>query len=150
MFLAPSDASAALRNGAVAAWSTWVPYTTLALQEGARVLVDSHDLIDITSFDVANRQSVADKGALLTDFLRRESTAQLWALNNPDAYAPVLARETGMALAVTQVVARIHAFQQVPLDAAMVAAQQSVVDTYRHGGALTAQRSLTDAFAPLV
>jgi len=36
VFLSPSDAAAALRSGAVAAWATWAPYTMLAQAEGAQ------------------------------------------------------------------------------------------------------------------
>ncbi len=150
VFLSPSDAAAALRSGAVAAWATWTPYTVLALADGARVLVDGHDLMVTTGFDVANRQAVADKRATLTDFLQRESRAQQWALSHREAYAQVLARETGMPLAITRVVAERNAFQAAPLDKALIAAQQQVVDTYAWGKALVPHRTVAEAFQPLI
>jgi len=149
VFLAPSDAAAALTSGAVAAWSTWAPYTTLALAGGARVIADGRDLFAATGFDVASRSAVADKRALLTDFLGREAAALGWAAGHPDAYAAMLARETGMPLAITRQVVAVNTFRPTPLDAALIAAQAQVVTTFAQGGALTASRPLAEAFVPL-
>ncbi|HWU02877.1 MAG TPA: ABC transporter substrate-binding protein [Novosphingobium sp.] len=150
VFLSPSDAAAALRSGAVAAWATWAPYTMLAQAEGARVIADGRDLLVSTGFDVANARAIDGKRAILTDFLRREVVAMRWGLAHPDAYAAVLARETGMPLAITAQVARKNAFAPVPLDAALIASQREVAQTYAHAGVLALSRPTEQAFRPLL
>lgn len=149
VFLGPSDAAAALRSGSVAAWATWAPYTILAVAGGARVLVDARDLMVVTGYDAANVRAVTEKRALLVDFLKREAVALQWAHGHPGDYAQMLARETGMPLAITKEVAAKNAFLPVPLDAGVEQDLQQVFDTYAAGGALVARRPLADAFVPL-
>ncbi len=145
-FLSPGDAKAAFSSGAVAGWSVWTPYLATALKEKARIVVDGHDLVTGYGFEVANDDAIAGKPALLADFLKREAKGLAWAHANPDAYAAVLAKETGLPLEI----ARDYAFKNgrvsVPIDDAVIADQRRVLDDFRNAGAIAGKRDLAAAF----
>lgn len=146
VFLPPGDAMGAFGSGAVDAWATWNPYVAQAmLHGGARVIADARDFSTNYGFMVANENSIGAKRALIADFLERNDRAQHWASANTDAYAAVLARETGLPLDVARDFGD-RALVVVPSDAELLAAMQTVIDTFRQTGALAAQRPIAGAF----
>lgn len=145
-FLSPSDAKAAFSSGAVDAWSVWVPYLSAAIGEGARVVVDEHDLFRGYGFEVAGDQAIAAKRDLLRDFVKREGTALEWAAAHPDAYAQVLARETGLPPDVARLMVEKSLRRAVPIDDRLVADQRTVFDTFRRAGEAAGSRPLEEAF----
>ncbi len=145
-YLAPSDAKAALQTGAVEAWSVWVPYITVAITDGYRVLVDGHSLLTGTGFDVASDAAIAGKRDMLKDYLAREAKALLWAKAHVDDYARVLAKDTGLPFTVAREMSLRNSRVAVPFTPALVADQQTVVDTFRTAGELKAIRPIKDAY----
>ncbi|HEX7819075.1 MAG TPA: ABC transporter substrate-binding protein [Sphingobium sp.] len=148
-YLSPSDAKAALQSGAVDAWSVWVPYITLALSEGYRVLVDGKSLLAGAGFDVASDAAIAGKRELLKDFVAREAAALEWAKAHVDDYAKVLSRETGLPFGIAREMSIRNARVAVPFTPSLIAEQQTVVDTFRAAGEIKATRSIKDAFLTL-
>lgn len=148
-FLSPSDSQAALQTGAVDAWSTWAPYTLAALAGDARVLVNGRDVARGVSFDVASEAAIADKRALLTDFLAREARALRWAGTHVEAFGQRLSKETGLPLPIALATARINARERTPIDARLIADQQTIVDTFAAAGEVKAPRPAAPAFTPL-
>jgi sulfonate transport system substrate-binding protein len=146
VFLTPSDAAAALHTGSVQAWSTWGPYVITGLAEGYRVLADGYDYHDGVGFDVVHENVLKDKPAILADFLAREARAMEWRRSHLDAYAKVLAQETGLPLAIARQTAAIAAQRDAPLTPQLVASQQVIFDIFARGGALAARRPLRDAY----
>jgi sulfonate transport system substrate-binding protein len=149
-FLSPSDSQAALQTGAVDAWSTWAPYTVAALASGARELVDGRDYARGVAYDVASDAAITDKRAILSDFLARESRAMAWASTHPDAFAQVLAHETGLPLPIAQGTVACSARVRTPIDANLIAGQQIILDTFHASGDIAAARPLAKAFNALV
>jgi sulfonate transport system substrate-binding protein len=149
-FLSPSDSQAALQTGAVDAWSTWAPYTVAALAGGARAVVNGRDYAKGYAFDVASAGAVADKRALLADFLARESRALAWAAAHVEAYGTMLSHETGLPLPIALGTAQVSTRTRVPIDAALIATQQVILDTFTKSGDIKAPRPLPEAFAALV
>ncbi|WP_404482469.1 ABC transporter substrate-binding protein [Novosphingobium sp. BL-52-GroH] len=147
VFLSPSDARAAMQSGAVDGWSTWQPYVATSLAEGDRIAVDGRGLVQGYSFDIAPESAIADKKALLADFLKREAKGLEWVRANLDAYAKVLAQETGLPVAIARQFAELGTRLPVPLDQDLIARQQVVLDTFRQFGEVKADRPLRDAFA---
>lgn len=148
-FLSPSDARAALHTGAVDAWSAWAPYTVAALAEGARVVADGRGLSQGNSFDVASEQAIAEKRPLLQDFLAREAKAMDWARDHAADYAQVLARETGLPLAIALGTVQRQRRTRKPVDAALIKDQQVILDTFRNAHAFTGNRPIDAAFVPI-
>ena len=131
--LLPSDAKAALSTGAVDAWSTWNVYVAQAqLVDGARVIVDgSHGLLSGLSFLTATAAAITEKRAALADYLGRLARARRWALQNPDAYARVLAAEIGVAEPVARRWVDTDNPGPVPIDDRVVADEQHTADRYQ-------------------
>lgn len=145
-FLPPGDARAAFSSGSIDGWAVWSPYVKPALEDGARIIVDGHSLVRGYGFDVANERSIAAKRAILVDYLAREARALAWARDNKEAYAQVLARETGLPIDIARDYAEKNSRTIVPIDDEVVADQQQVIDNFRKAGAAAGDRPLADAF----
>lgn len=146
VFLAPSDARAALQAGAVDGWATWLPYTAAAIAEGARIVVDARDYSQGYGFAVVNERVLAQKPALLRDFLAREARALRWAQTHVREFAARLASETGLPLAIAEATITKNDRVRVPIDAQLINDQRAVLDTFVRAGAIGHARRLTDAF----
>lgn len=149
IFLAPGDAKAAFDTGSIDAWSIWSPYSGAALAESARVVADGADYLSGYGFDAANATTAVGKKAILTDYLQRETRALDWARAHPDAYAKVLAKETGLPLAIALFHAKHLPMARVPIDDTMKSEERDVVAQFRKAGALAGDRPLDDAYLPL-
>ncbi|MFM2370514.1 MAG: hypothetical protein RIS85_236 [Pseudomonadota bacterium] len=148
-FLSPSDSRAALQTGAIDGWSTWAPYTVAAQAEGARVVVDGRAFSNGVGFDVASAEAIANKQALLADFLEREARAFTWANDHADAYARILAQETGLPLPIAQQTVKLGNRQRTAIDDALVADQQLILKTFRDAGEFPAAKPIAAAFHPV-
>ncbi len=147
VFLSPGDAKAAFSTGAIDAWSTWNPYVASAvLHDGARVLADGQGLLSGYGFLAATPAAIAGKRAQLGDFLHRLAKADQWARQNQDAYAGVLAKETGLPLDVAAYTVKHIGAVAVPIDASVVAEEQRTLARFREAGAIASAPDLTAAF----
>jgi sulfonate transport system substrate-binding protein len=146
VFLGPIDARAALTSGAIDAWATWDPYTSmLELSDGAR-LADGNGFSADKSYLVAGVGAIREKRAALADFALRLNRARLWALKHTDQYAETWSKITGNPPAVARrwfSRAQIHG---VVIDDTLVADQQSIVDLYAKAGVIRTRFSVSDAF----
>ncbi len=132
VFLAPSDAKAAMASGSVDAWATWGPYIAQArVQDGAREVVNGRGLMSGQSYTVASEAAIKGKRSPLGDFLRRLRLARDWGLANPDAQAQVWADQTGFPVSVGKVVVDTAQTRTVAIDDGVVAAQQRVADFFQ-------------------
>jgi len=145
-FLPPGDAKAAFDSGSIDAWSTWGAYTSVAVREGARIVVDAKDFDPAFSVDVAYVPSIEPKRALIADFLEREARALAWARTHRDDYAKVLSKETGLPLEIARDTAGRSDREARPADAAVIAREQQITDRYRRAGFFAGDKPLTDAF----
>jgi len=147
VFLAPSDAKAAFSTGAVDAWSTWAPYLPLAQRdEGARVLTDGRGLLTGYGFEAATAGATEAKRAQLQDYLQRLDRAERWALAHQEAYAKILAQETGLDDDIARKTVALSLRTPRPIDEAVVAEQAEVLKRFRASGAITAAPDVKAAF----
>ena len=149
-FLSPADAKAAFDNGTVDAWAIWPPYISVALKEGARTVVDARDYELPVSFEVAHAASISPKAALMRDFLQREAKALDWARAHPDAFAEVLARETGLPLDIARASFDRNNRVSVPIDAGIVEHERVVAKRFQTAGLIETKRPVGEAFDPNV
>jgi sulfonate transport system substrate-binding protein len=145
-FLSPADAKAAFDGGTVDAWAIWPPFISVALNEGARTIIDARDYELPVSFDVAHAAAIAPKAALMRDFLGREAKALAWARANPDSYARVLAAETGLPLDIARASFDRNNRVAVPIDARVVAHERTVAARFEAAGLIVAKRPVEQAF----
>jgi len=148
-FLSPGDTKAAFDSGSIDAWSTWSPYVPTVLATGGRILTEGADYVSGYAFDAANAQSAVTKKALLADFLKREAKAYLWAKAHQQAYADVLARETGLPPAIALYNVQHQPLVRVPIDDALKHEESDVVAHFRSAGALAGSQPLDGAYVPL-
>jgi len=117
VFLNPLDAKPAFASRAVDAWLTWAPYSSLAIEQNdARPIADLHDtqtLYSGNNFVLIHKDSVIQKQAQISDFLARATRAQRWALNNIDAAAAALSRDTKLDVQVARSI--LHDFAPTPV-----------------------------------
>jgi sulfonate transport system substrate-binding protein len=145
-FLSPGDAKAAFDSGAIDGWATWTPYTNVAIKEGARAVVDAKDYGLPLYIDIAHAASIAPKRAMLTDFLAREAKAVAWARAHPDAFAQVLARETGLPLDIARASFDRNNRLSQPIDAKVIAHEDDIARRFQKAGLIKAERPVAEAF----
>ncbi|HWK45224.1 MAG TPA: ABC transporter substrate-binding protein [Stellaceae bacterium] len=146
-FIAPSEAKAAMASGAVDAWATWGPYISLAkVEDGAREIVNGHELMSGQSYMLASDQAISGKRAALADFLHRLRLAREWGLAKPEEQAKVWAESTGFSLSVARDVVNTAQTRTVAIDDTVVAAQQRVADFFQGVGVLPRPQHVADSF----
>jgi sulfonate transport system substrate-binding protein len=129
VFLTPVDAKAALTGGSVDGWATWGPYISLAkIRDGAREVVNGRGLMSGLSFQIATDTAIASRRPLLTDFLIRLRQARDWGQAHPEEQAKVWGEQTGFPPDVATDVVRTSNTRSIPIDDAVVAAEQRVAD----------------------
>jgi sulfonate transport system substrate-binding protein len=147
VFLGPIDARAALISGAIDAWASWDPYTAmLELSDGVRCVADGNGLPSNKIYLVAGLDAIRDKRAALTDFVRRLNRARQWGMQHTDQYADAWAKTTGNSTAVGRrwiTRAQIHV---VPIDDALAADEQSIVDLFARAGVINKRFVVSGAF----
>ncbi|MCQ9156661.1 aliphatic sulfonate ABC transporter substrate-binding protein [Acidomonas methanolica] len=135
IFLSPAQAKSALDSGSIDAWSTWEPYISLErVQTHGAVIVDGAHLLPNNGFMVTTDTVLAQKKAHLTDFYRRVSLAYRWCETHPDAYAALLARQTGMPDDVSRVVAKEIVSAPAPITPGVITAEQATLNAYHAAG----------------
>lgn len=145
-FLPPGDAKAAFDSGAIDAWATWTPYTNVAIKEGARAVVDAKDYGLPLYIDIAHAGSIAPKRAQLADFLQREAKAVAWARAHPDAFAQVLARETGLPLDIARASFERSNRRSRPIDDQIITHERTITGRFQNAGLVAAPRDVAGAF----
>jgi len=146
------DAAAALRSGAIDAWSTWDPYTAVAQNEqGDRVLRDASGLASGLSFLDANNDSLANAStrAAMADFVRRFNGALSWAKANPRRNTQIYTELTKRSPSVAALVADRSLRDATPLTPPVVAELQQIADNYLSYGVLRAKIKVADRIRDL-
>jgi sulfonate transport system substrate-binding protein len=148
VFLDPGQAKAAMSSGAVDAWSTWGPYTAIAvLQDDARILVPGTGLVNSIGFQAATDGAIANKHAVLLDFMTRLSRAQRWANAHKAEVAQILSKETGLPADVALATIKARGdYAPSAMDATLVSEESQALELYRSAGAVASTRPVDQAF----
>lgn len=147
VFLSPGDAKAAFTAGSIDAWVTWGSYVALArLHDSARILADGEGVLSGNGYEAASVKAILTKRPQIDDFLRRLAKARRWAAQNPDAFAAVLSKETGLSLDIARWTVGNYKAVPVPIDETSVAEARSVLDHFRAAGAIKSDLDAAGAF----
>ncbi|GGI88055.1 ABC transporter substrate-binding protein [Saccharopolyspora subtropica] len=133
VYLQPSDALGAFRQGAVDAWAIWDPYfSQVQLESGARVIADGRHTANGLSFQVAGTAALADAGrnTAIADYLVRLARAQRYADTHREERAQAWAADTGLPIEVTRRATAAGPDLPVPLDEAVVRSEQELADAF--------------------
>lgn len=146
-YLSNGEAKAALATGSVDAWSTWGSYVGIAVMEdGDRIVADGAGLPTGVGFYAASDRAIAAKRAILADYLARLARARDWARSHPDAYARVLARETGIPIDVARFSIASNLGSAVPIDKALIGEQSQIFRRYEAAGIIPHVPSMDEGY----
>jgi sulfonate transport system substrate-binding protein len=142
--LSPQDGLSAFTQGALDAWVIYGVQGTLARARlGARVLATGLGRLSGNYVQAALSDALADpaRKAAIVDHLKRARQAYAWADAHPEAWAAAQAAATGApATAYLQQHRERSAPTRIqPVDAAAIASQQAVADTFAALGAIPAR-----------
>jgi sulfonate transport system substrate-binding protein len=131
VFLAPADARAAFERGAVDAWVIWDPFQAAAeIAIHARTLADGTGVASNHQFYLAG-QKFADANPRVIDAVIAAITdIDEWAKGKEKAVAEELSAGIGIPVPVLEIALKRQTYGIKPLDASVVAEQQSIADTF--------------------
>jgi aliphatic sulfonates family ABC transporter substrate-binding protein len=129
--LQPADGAAAFRNGSVDAWGIWDPFFAIAQQDPAtRVLTTSEGVAPTNSFFLARSAYADQQPGVIFSLLDTINAAADWAASHPEDLAQIMASVTGVPLEAQRVAAPRGVYAVQPMDAAIIARQQAIADTF--------------------
>jgi aliphatic sulfonates family ABC transporter substrate-binding protein len=129
--LQPPEAGAAFRAGAIDAWSIWDPFFAIAEQEpNTRVLTTAEGLAPTNSFFLASRRFTERTPDIVATVLDAINQAADWAHAHPDELVRVMAAVTGVPPAAERIAAPRGVYAVQPMDAAIIARQQEIADSF--------------------
>lgn len=131
VFLAPADARAAFESGSIDAWAVWDPFLSAAqVQSGARLLADARGVASHHQFFLTARPYAKAHGDVITALLSNLNTIGQQVRANYHAAAVTLSPIQGLTPEVIEVGLRHYAHVYKPIDAAVLAEQQNIADTF--------------------
>jgi sulfonate transport system substrate-binding protein len=137
VFLAPADARAAFVRGDVDAWVIWDPYQAAAeAATGARILTDGTGIVANHQFYLAEQKFAAANSEVLDATLAAVSEIDRWAKDDTRTVAAQLSPSIGVPAPILEVALGRQSYGVKPLDAAVVARQQNIADTFYKLGLL--------------
>ncbi|MEG2029375.1 MAG: ABC transporter substrate-binding protein [Janthinobacterium sp.] len=145
--LAPQDGFAAFQSGQLDAWVIYGLVVELAKNQGARVLRTADGYLSGNYVISAATSAIADplKHAAIGDYLQRIAKVYQWINEHPQQWAQKSGRIAGVPpqLFLNQVRARSQPYKLVAVDAAAIASQQQVADTFAQAGLLARRIDVT-------
>ncbi|MGI4815770.1 MAG: sulfonate ABC transporter substrate-binding protein [Janthinobacterium lividum] len=146
VFLAPADARAAFESKAVDAWAIWEPFLSAAEKSGsARLLADASGVASHHQFFLSARDYAKARPDVLNitlEALRAEGRALI--ADYPKGAAE-LAPIQGLPADVIEAGLRHYAHIYKPIDAAVIAEQQTIADTFFSLGLIPKKIVVKDA-----
>lgn len=145
-YLAPADARAAFERGAVDAWVIWDPYyASAAIGLDARTLADGTGLAGNVSYYMARRAIAEHDPQVVETALVALNEIDNWAATHHDAYAHELATSLGIPQDVAALWVGRSEFGAKRIDAAILAEQQKIADSFTKIGLIPKSIDVTAA-----
>jgi len=134
-FLPPADARAAFERGSVDAWVIWDPFLAAAeTATGGRVIADGTGVVANHEFYLATRTFAEQHPDLVEILLEEADRIDTWSKDNAQELAELLSPQLGIDVASLVLAAERRAYGVTPITEELVAAQQSIADTFHELG----------------
>jgi sulfonate transport system substrate-binding protein len=147
-FLPPSDARAAFDGGKVDAWAIWDPFLTVAqAATEARILTDGEGLVANREFFFAARKFAEAHPEIIEALISAIDGAATWTKEKPAEVAAYLARDVGVDEKLLEIITRRQPWGFHPIDAAVLADQQTIADAFFQLGLIPKRIETTEATA---
>ncbi|GAC1040896.1 aliphatic sulfonate ABC transporter substrate-binding protein [Rhizobium sp. No.120] len=146
--LAPPDASAAFKTGAIDAWSIWDPYLAIAEADpDTRILATARGIVDSFSYFLANGDFTKNNPQVIIDVIDELAKVGAAAQSDLDSTVKAMSEITGVPAEVTRVVltrpgANLGGVSTIT-DAA-IAYQQGLADEFYNLGIVPKKLNVTD------
>ena len=145
-FLPPADARAAFERGAVDAWVIWDPFQAAAeIAIEARELRNGEGIVPNHQFYLGARPFVDANAEALDIVIEAIGEIDDWTKANTAAAAAELAPSVGIPEKVLVRALERQAYGVKPLDAAVIAQQQAIADTFFDLGLIPKKISIAEA-----
>lgn len=146
VFLAPADARAAFESGSVDAWVIWDPFQAAAeAATGARTLRNGEGIVPNHQFYLGTKSFVAKDKAVVDTLLASIAETDDWLKANGQLAADELAPSVGIPADILKVAIERQGYGVRPLDAAVIAQQQEIADTFQKLGLIPAKIDISEA-----
>ncbi|MQB42797.1 aliphatic sulfonate ABC transporter substrate-binding protein [Rhizobium sp. ICMP 5592] len=146
--LAPPDASAAFKTGAIDAWSIWDPYLAIAEADpDTRILTTARGLLDSYSYFLGNADFTKDNAQVIVDVLDELAKVGTAAQTNLDDTVAALSEITGVPADITRVTLTRPDFNLGAVSTitdAAIAYQQGLADEFYGLGIVPKKLAITD------
>lgn len=145
-FLPPADARAAFERGAVDAWVIWDPFQAAAeIAIEARELRNGEGIVPNHQFYLGARPFVDAHAEALDIVIEAIGEIDDWTKANTAAAAAELAPSVGIPETVLVRALERQSYGVKPLDAAVIAQQQAIADTFFDLGLIPKKISIAEA-----
>lgn len=138
-YLLPAEASIALSQGEIDAFGTWEPYVSLQEREGNTLIRNAKGLMSAPTYVVAYEPALAQKSAIINDFIERLTRAREWSRTHIDEYAVAWAQANQSAPEIAQAWFKRDAIQVFRISPAIISDAQATAD-FLHDAKLLKQR----------
>lgn len=131
VYLAPADGRAAFASGSIDAWVIWDPYlAAVERQLNARSIANGEGLVRNTQYYLATRKFANAQPQVVHATLDEVAKIDDWARGNIPALAAQLSPLVGLDAATLEVALNRTGYGVQPIDAATLAYQQQIADTF--------------------
>ncbi|MCP3722937.1 sulfonate ABC transporter substrate-binding protein [Paraburkholderia sp. CNPSo 3272] len=131
VYLAPADARAAFTSGSVDAWVIWDPYlAAIERQAKVRSIANGANLVKNTQYYIASRSFANSHAPVLHAVVEEIGAVDTWARDNVPAVAAQLSPLVGLDAPTLELALRRASYGVQPIDAATLAYQQQIADTF--------------------
>jgi sulfonate transport system substrate-binding protein len=131
VFLAPADARAAFEHGDIQAWVIWDPYQAAAeVATAARTLTNGTGIVADHQFYLAAQKFAAANPQIVDLTLAAVDEIDRWAKDNAKAVAAEISPSIGIPAPVLEIALKRQSYGIKPIDAAVIAEQQRIADTF--------------------
>ncbi|WP_322007661.1 sulfonate ABC transporter substrate-binding protein [Paraburkholderia tropica] len=131
VYLAPADARAAFTSRSVDAWVIWDPYlAAIERQANARTIANGEHLVDNVQYYLATRKFADAQPQVVRALVDELIAVDNFARDNIPAVAAQLSPLVGLDTATLEVALKRAGYGVRPIDAATLAYQQQIADTF--------------------
>lgn len=131
IYLAPADARAAFTSRSVDAWVIWDPYlAAIERQANARSIANGENLVRNTQYYIASRSFAHAHAPIVRALLDEIGAVDTWARDNIPTVAEQLSPLVGLDAPTLEIALRRTSYGVQPIDAATLAYQQQIADTF--------------------
>jgi sulfonate transport system substrate-binding protein len=145
VYLAPSDARAALQSGDVDAWSIWDPFFAAAQAAGAKILTDDAGIVPDHDFYLSRKDFAAANHSVLEAVITQIQAIETWLPKNQAQAAKEISPTIGVPESILLTAFARETYGVSKISAPVLAQQQKIADTFYKLNLIPSAITVSDA-----